>query len=284
MRRFTTSDGLSLAFRDEGEGLPVLCLAGLTRNGDDFAPMIAALHGAARFIRLDLRGRGGSDFDPVPANYTPWIEARDALECLDHLGIARAVVIGTSRGGILAMLMAMAARERLLAVCLNDLGPVIEPAGLARIMGYVGLPPEARTLDAVARALAVANADGFPGVPLARWRDWAAGAFRETGEGIALRYDPRLRDALLKQAEAGPLPDLWLIFDALAGIPLGLVRGANSDLLSSATAAEMRARRPDMGLAEVPDRGHPPFLDEPEALALIRSLLDRARQVAEMAA
>lgn len=284
MRRFTTSDGLSLAFRDEGEGLPVLCLAGLTRNGDDFAPMIAALHGAARFVRLDVRGRGASDFDPSPANYTPWIEARDALECLDHLGIDRAVVIGTSRGGILAMLMAMAARERLLAVCLNDLGPVIEPAGLARIMGYVGLPPEARTLDAAARALALANAAEFPGVPLARWRDWAAGAFRETGEGLALRYDPRLREALLKQAEAGPLPDLWPVFDALADIPLGLVRGANSDLLSPATTTEMQARRPDMGLAEVPDRGHPPFLDEPEALALIRSLLDRARHGAEMAA
>jgi pimeloyl-ACP methyl ester carboxylesterase len=283
VRRFRTSDGLSLAYRDEGSGLPLLCLAGLTRNGDDFAAVAAAFRGEARIVRLDSRGRGGSDRDPNIMNYTPWIEARDALELLDHLGIARAAVLGTSRGGMLAMLMGMAARERLLGVILNDIGPVIEPAGLESVMSYLGLPPPDRSLDAAAVRLAGLHATDFPGVTPAAWRRWAAGGFRETAAGLELRYDPALRAALLRQAEAGPLPDLWPVFDALAGVPLALIRGANSNLLAAATAEAMQARRPDMLRVDVADRGHVPFLDEPRSLAAIREILGRARQAAAAA-
>lgn len=277
MRHFASSDGLALAFRDEGAGLPVLCLAGLTRNGEDFAPMIAALPGPYRFIRLDSRGRGASDRDPDFRNYTPAIEARDALELLDHLGLARAAVIGTSRGGMLALLMAFAARDRILGIALNDVGPVIEPAGLDYILSYLGLPPPWPDLDEAAEALAARYARDFPGTGPREWRRWAAGGLEEGPGGLALRYDPRLRDALLAQAEAGPLPDLWPLFDALGDIPVAVIRGANSNLLAATTVAEMRARRPDLVAAEVPGRGHVPFLDEPESLAAISALLDRAR-------
>ncbi len=274
MRRFTTSDGLGLAFRDEGAGLAVLCLAGLTRNMEDFDPVAAALAGQARVIRLDARGRGASDYDPNPANYHVTVEARDALELLDHLSIPRALVIGTSRGGMLAFLMGLAAHERLAGVVLNDIGPEIAPEGLAAIMAYVGLPPTDRDLDAAAARLRAQNALRFPGVALSAWRVWAARTYRPLpGGGLALRYDPAIRDALLAQAEAGPLPDLWPLFDGLAGIPLGLIRGANSDLLTAETAQRMRARRPDMRYAEIADRGHIPFLDEPGSLALIRAVL-----------
>ncbi|HEU0222626.1 MAG TPA: alpha/beta hydrolase [Paracoccaceae bacterium] len=279
MRRFTTSDGLSLAYRDEGAGFPVLCLAGLTRNGVDFDPVLAAFGAEARTIRLDSRGRGASDRDPDFRNYTPAIEARDALELLDHLGLAQVAVIGTSRGGILAMLMALAAKERLLGIVLNDVGPVIEPAGIEAILTYVGLRPPEATLDALAARLAAQNATDFPGVGPARWRHWAAGVYAETPDGLELRYDPKIRDAILAQIEAGPPPDLWPVFDAFEGIPLALLRGANSRLLSAAAAAEMRARRPDMICAEIPGRGHAPFLDEPESLAAIGSLLALARAV-----
>ena len=270
--RFTAADGTGLHFTDEGprDGKPVLCLSGLTRNGTDF-DYVAPHLGDVRLIRMDYRGRGRSDWAD-PSTYQVPIEAGDALALLDHLGIARAAVLGTSRGGLIAMVLAATAKERLTGVCLNDIGPVIEPEGLGAIREFIGQPPAQKTLEeaAVARARFMA---GFDGVPMERWRAEAAKHYVEGPEGLSINYDPRLREAFLAAFEA-PAPDLWPVFDALAGLPLALIRGANSDLLSEATAAEMRRRRPDMLFADVPDRGHVPFLDEPEALAVIRAWLE----------
>ncbi len=274
-RRFTTGDGLSLAYRDDGAGVPVLCLCGLTRNMADFDFVVRDFAGRARIIRLDTRGRGASDYDPDFHGYSVSREAQDAMELLDHLGIKRAAILGTSRGGLIAMALAATHRDRLAGVCLNDIGPVIDPAGLVKIMGYLGITPGYRTLEDGARALAERNAAQFPGVPLDLWRIHAARIWLETPTGLALRYDRRLRDAVIAHSPTGGIPDLWPLFDMMAGLPLAVIRGANSDLLSAATVAGMRERRPDMIVAEVPDRGHVPFLDEPEARAAIAAFLDR---------
>jgi pimeloyl-ACP methyl ester carboxylesterase len=271
MPSFQTSDDVRLHFEDteaEGDGPPILCLAGLTRNSTDFEYVLPYLADAHRVIRLDARGRGRSARSPDWRDYTVPTEARDVLELLAHLGLGRVAVLGTSRGGLIAMALAAAARDRLAGVCLVDIGPVVEPAGLDAIRGYVGQPPEAATLDDAVAMRATLMA-GFEGVPESRWREEVEHHYRETEDGLAINYDPRLRDAVLEtmgEEGAAKGPDLWPLFDLLEGLPLALIRGANSDLLSPATAAEMRRRRPDMIFADVPGRGHVPFLDEPEAL------------------
>jgi 2-haloalkanoic acid dehalogenase type II len=263
---FTASDGLRLAYRDTGNGPALLCLCGLTRNMADFDFVARDFADRARIIRLDTRGRGASDYDPDYRNYSIAREAQDAIDLLDHLGLDRAAILGTSRGGLIAMALAAGPhRNRLSGVCLNDIGPEIDTTGLGHIFTYLGVPPAYRTLDEGAAALKAGNEARFPGVPLERWRLHAERIWRQTPTGVALRYDRRLRDAVLEQSATGGAVDLWPMFDAFTGLPLALIRGARSDLLSASTAEAMRARRPDMTFADVPDRGHVPFLDEPEA-------------------
>ncbi|WP_040610388.1 alpha/beta fold hydrolase [Oceaniovalibus guishaninsula] len=262
MARFTSPDGLSLHYEDQGGGMPLLCLSGLTRNATDFAYLLPHL-ADCRVIRPDYRGRGRSDWG-APETYTLPVEAGDVLALLDHLGIERAAIIGTSRGGLIAMFLAATAKDRLLGVCLNDIGPELAPAGMAAIRGYVGQNPVQKTLAEAAAARATLMA-GFEGVPEDRWRQEVAHHYVEGPEGLRINYDPGLAAAVAE----GAVPDLWPLFDALDGLPLAAIRGANSDLLSRETLAEMRRRRPDMIVAEVPGRGHVPFLDEPEALDAI---------------
>jgi pimeloyl-ACP methyl ester carboxylesterase len=248
----------------------VLCLSGLTRNGDDFN-YVAQHLGDVRLIRMDYRGRGRSDWAD-PATYTVPVEARDALDLLDHLGLKQAAILGTSRGGLIAMALAATARDRLLGVCLNDIGPVVDLGGLALIKTYVGKNPQQKTYEEAAKARAIFYRD-FKNVPESRWLEEARMHLVETPEGLKINYDPdlaRIFDATDPEADPAPA-DFWPFFDALAGLPLATIRGANSDLLSPETAAEMRRRLPKMIYAEVPDRGHVPFLDEPEALAAIRA-------------
>jgi pimeloyl-ACP methyl ester carboxylesterase len=272
-QHFTAPDGARLAFLDQGAGLPLLCLPGLTRTMADFDYLVPHLP-PLRLIRMDYRGRGGSAWTGA-ASYTVPVEARDALALLDHLGVAKAAVLGTSRGGLIGMELAATARDRLLGLCLNDVGPEIHRPGLERIFDYVGRNPAPPTQDALAEVLARAM-PGFANVPRARWLQEAQKHTIATPGGLRITYDPALRDAFLA-AFSGPPVDLWPQFDALAGLPVALIRGANSDLLSAATAAEMRRRRPDMIMAEVPDRAHVPFLDEAESLAAIRAFLQAVR-------
>ncbi|MCV2863571.1 alpha/beta fold hydrolase [Albidovulum sediminicola] len=264
---FTASDGARLAYRDEGAGLPVLCLAGLTRSSTDFDFLVPHLPGV-RLIRADYRGRGASDWTGAES-YTVAREAQDALELLAHLGIARTAILGTSRGGLIGMALAATARDRVSGLCLNDIGPVIERGGLDRICDYVGRNPAARSISELAEKLPRAM-PGFEDVPPARWTAFAHQLYEETPDGLKIRYDPALRDSFLAGYQA-PVADLWPLFDASAGLPLALIRGANSDLLSPETAEEMRRRRPDMIFADVPGRAHVPFLDEAESLAAIRA-------------
>lgn len=268
-RFFTTSDGTRLAFADEGAGMAVLCLPGLTRTMADFDYMIPHLP-PCRLIRMDYRGRGASQWTGA-ATYSVPQEGRDALELLDHLGVAKAAIIGTSRGGLIGMLLAAVARDRLLGLCLNDVGPEIHRPGLERIMDYVGRNPAVKTHAELAARLP-RNMPGFEGVPESRWLEEAVKHYTQTAEGLRITYDPALREAFLAAFE-GPPVDLWPLFDALQGLPVTLIRGANSDLLSQACADEMQRRRPDMIFASVPDRAHVPYLDEPEAVAALRAFL-----------
>ncbi|WP_374376983.1 alpha/beta fold hydrolase [Tabrizicola sp.] len=267
-QHFPAEDGARLAYRDDGAGLPLLCLPGLTRSLADFDYLIPHLP-PLRLIRMDYRGRGESAWTG-PATYTVEQEGKDALRILDHLGVAKAAILGTSRGGLIGMVLGAVARDRVLGLCLNDVGPEIARDGLARISDYVGRNPAGGTVAGYADRLS--RSPGFDGVPMTRWLDEARKLAVETPDGLRLPYDPALREAFLAAFD-GPPVDLWPLFDALAGLPLALIRGANSDLLTPETAQKMRARRPDMRFAEVPARAHIPFLDEPEAVALIRSFL-----------
>jgi pimeloyl-ACP methyl ester carboxylesterase len=241
--RFTAPDGTGLYYRDAGAGLPLLCLAGLTRNSGDFDHL---------------------------APHLP-----DALALLDHLGLAQAAVLGTSRGGLIGLWLAATAKGRLSGLALNDIGPVIEARGMAVIRSYLGRNPAQQTYEAAARVRA-AQWTAFRDVPQARWLAEVRNHYAETAEGLVIRYDPRLRAAVLAAWDQ-PEPDLWPQFDAAAGLPLAAIRGADSDLFSRATLAEMARRRPDMIWAEVPGRGHVPFLDEPQALAALRRWLGALR-------
>ncbi|MFH5775827.1 alpha/beta fold hydrolase [Paracoccus sp. NGMCC 1.201697] len=273
-RHFVAGDGARLAFRDEGEGLPILALSGLTRTGGDF-DYVAPLLDGVRLIRPDYRGRGASDWTGADS-YTVQQEARDALDLLNHLEIEQAAILGTSRGGLIGMYLAATSGNRLHGLCLNDVGPMLARAGLEKIKDYVGRNPAARSHAELAAKLPKLMPE-FRNVPASRWLAEALRHYRETPEGLKITYDPALRDATLS-AFGGPDIDLWPLFDTMRDLPLALIRGGNSDLLSAEVAAEMQRRRPDMIFAEVPDRGHIPFLDEPPALQAIREWLLLIRQ------
>ncbi|SEW29961.1 Pimeloyl-ACP methyl ester carboxylesterase [Cognatiyoonia koreensis] len=269
MPHFTTADGTQLYYSQAGEGIPVIALAGLTRNGGDFDHV--APHMPVRFIRLDYRGRGKSDWAD-PSTYTIPQEAEDTLALMDHLGLKQAAILGTSRGGLIAMLLAATVKDRLLGVALNDIGPEIADAGLDVIKKYVGKTPLQKTYKEAAQVRALTWTH-FQDVPMERWVHEVSNHYEETPDGLKLRYDPKLRDAVL-EAGAQPAPDLWPLYDALNGLPLALIRGANSDLLTVETADEMLSRRPDMIRADIPKRGHVPFLDEELSLDALAEWLE----------
>ncbi len=266
---FTAADGTRLAFDRQGEGTALLCLPGLTRNRADFDYVRPYLTGV-QVIRMDYRGRGSSAWSGA-ASYTVLQEAQDAMALLDHLGIARAAIMGTSRGGLIGLFLAHLAKLRLLGLCLNDIGPVVERGGVERIATYIGRRPLAHDLVDYAHRLAQAN-PGFANVPDERWLAEAAHQVRATGDGLQLSYDPALREAFTAGMQA-PSADLWPLFDLCIDLPVAVIRGANSDLLSAETLTEMQRRHPDLIQATVPDRGHVPFLDEPESLAGLRAFL-----------
>jgi pimeloyl-ACP methyl ester carboxylesterase len=279
-RYFGAPDGRRLAYQDTGgPGPAVLCLAGLTRNARDFAGLAAHLAGGERrgyrVLRLDARGRGLSEWadDPV-AEYTVPVEAGDALALLDHLEVPRAAIVGTSRGGILGLIIGATAPGRLSCLVLNDIGAVIEPRGLDNIMGFLGIEPSAESFEALAGALERAMGAEFPDLSSRQWQGFARTIYRDDGGRPRLSYDARLRAAVEAEMPAAPA-DLWALFDALAGLPILTIRGENSDILSAETLAEMARRRPDMAHVTVANRGHAPFLDEPAAVAAIDEFLER---------
>lgn len=275
---FTSADGLALYGRDYPAGddkTPILCLAGLTRTSRDFEPLAHWLAGARRLITMDYRGRGRSAYAPDPLTYRPDIELADALRLLDRLDIERVNVIGTSRGGIIAMIMAAQYPQRLTGVLLNDVGPVIERVSLHRIRSYLGKALAFESWDDAVSALKAGN-PGFEGLSDEDWLNFARRVFVENDGRIAQDYDLRLVQTFPtdEEIEKADSPDLWPLFDALMAFPVMVLRAENSDLLSAQTVAQMRKRHPRLAAYTIKDRGHVPFLDEPAARAAIQAWLE----------
>jgi pimeloyl-ACP methyl ester carboxylesterase len=284
--RYRSSDGLNLYARDYGPEtggrLPLLCLPGLTRNSKDFATIAPRLASGRRIVCPDFRGRGRSQYAGDPLTYRPEVELADSMALLDRLGIARAAVIGTSRGGIVAMGMAAKHPERLAGILFNDIGPRIEPEGLLRIRSYLGRTPAfASWADAVAWLRPVHP--GFEALTAAEWLAFARAVFHEENGVPRADSDPAIAIAFPTAAdmESGKVPELWPLFELTAAVPVTILRGANSDLLSEATVAVMMARHGTAEAVTVRDRGHVPFLDEPEAFAAIERWLDRVDRQAK---
>jgi pimeloyl-ACP methyl ester carboxylesterase len=271
-------DGLKLHYRDypgDPAKLPVLCLSGLTRNARDFAPVAARLSPGRRVICAELRGRGESANAPDPMSYTPPVYLADLAALIEALALERVVLFGTSLGGILSMLIGATMPGKVGGVLLNDIGPVVEAAGLARIRGYVGKNASWPTWVHAARTIAEGQRDAFPKYGLEDWLAMAKRLCRLTSAGkIVFAYDMRIAEPL-RQPEVAAPPDMWPALDALAGRPALLVRGGRSDILSIATATEMARRLPEMEVVTLPDIGHAPVLDEPPAAAGIDRLLAR---------
>jgi pimeloyl-ACP methyl ester carboxylesterase len=277
-RYWTSGDGLKLHYRDYPGPLerpPLLCLPGLTRNARDFEPVADAFAGEWRVLAIEFRGRGLSQPDPDPANYHPGTYVADLVKLLDQLGIADAVFIGTSLGGLVTMALAADDSERIAGALLNDVGPELDPAGLARIATYVGKESRFSTLDEVVDALAARNRDLYPDYGAADWRRFARRLVRdEPGGGLAFDYDPRIADGFKRPAEA-PVEAAWDMYRALDGRPVTVLRGALSDLLAPAVAERMAREISDCELVTVPQVGHAPSFDEPESLAALDRLLER---------
>ena len=280
---WSSPDGLKLHARDypgDAARAPVICIHGLTRNAADFedlAERIAA--NGRRVIAVDVRGRGLSDRDANPANYQPGTYATDILALLSHLKIERAVFIGTSMGGLITMVLAAFAPHVIAAAVLNDIGPELADAGIARISAYVG---KARPVENWADAAAYAKEVNGQAFPDASDEDWAAFARRTFADGPdgkpVVAYDPNIALAFQTDPDAppAPRPDMWPLFRALiADRPVLLIRGGLSDLLDETIAAKMRQAAPAMAYAEVPRVGHAPMLTEPQAWAAIESFLAR---------
>lgn len=282
-RYWWSNDGLRLHARDypprdvarSAGRPPILCLPGLTRNARDFEALAERLSAEWRVIVVNLRGRGDSGYAKDSMSYVPLVYVQDIEKLLGEIGSPHYVAIGTSLGGIVTMLLAATARESLVGAVLNDVGPELDPAGLARIRGYVGKSSVFPTWMHTARALAETNADIYPGYDIHDWLAMAKRLYRLNASGrIVLDYDTKIAEPLrVPGNEAGP--DMWRALESLGSAPVLVVRGALSDVLPAPVADRMIAALPDAELVTVANAGHAPTLDEPEAAQAIDRFMAR---------
>lgn len=271
--RFSARDGLRLAAREwEGpEGrTPILCLPGLTRSADDFRDLAARHAGRRRVLALDPIGHGESARPEELGRYAIPDSLRDVTDAMAALHCPRAVIVGTSFGGILAMVLAVVRPTAIAGVVLNDIGPRVEDIGFDQVRDFVGRDPALPSLDAAVAHLRavlpplVMDEEGWRRFALLTYAPDEAGVFHP-------RWDVRVAEAL---RGAGKAPDLWPAFRALAHVPVMLVRGELSELLSAETAARMRAARPDMDFVNVPGTGHCPTLEEKVVVGALDRFLE----------
>jgi pimeloyl-ACP methyl ester carboxylesterase len=282
--RYSSQDGLSLFVRDYGDRLspwlPVVCLPGLSRSGRDFDELARALAGQGlrprRVLAFDYRGRGRSEWDRSGTSYAPLVEMSDVFDGMAALGIPRAAVVGTSRGGIIGMLMAVARPTTVAALVLNDIGPVIEPRGLARIKTYVGHMPAPEDWEDAERILRRLHGVQFTALTDKDWRAYTRLTWRDDNGRPAGDYDPALGRTLDAIEFDKPIANLWKEFRMLAAIPVLAIRGENSDLLSPETFAAMAAAHARLEAMTVPGQGHAPLLFQSPLIQRIANFLTSA--------
>jgi pimeloyl-ACP methyl ester carboxylesterase len=278
---YESTDGLRLCCTlhaaQRPNGLSVLCLPGLTRNSRDFAALAAHLTRQHEVLAVDLRGRGQSAWDPDPTHYQLPTYVRDAWTLLDSRGLDRFIVIGTSLGGLMAMTMAATEPLRVAGVVLNDIGPEIDPAGLRRIASYVGqLPAVTNWNEAIAQTKSVYGL-ALPGLTDDQWSDYARRGYRENDNGIPVPdVDPKIAE-VFRRPRTGD-PDLWALFRRLASVPMLVIRGGLSDILSLDTLNRMIREKANLSHVTIAQRGHAPLLDEPQCLMAIDDFLMRYGQ------
>ena len=278
---YTAHDGLKLYAAEYGphdSDITVLCMHGLTRNHKDFEPMIRGLELPARYISVDVRGRGRSDRDPSGETYAPPVYVQDMATLIDHLKLDNLILFGTSMGGLMAMLMAKAFPDKIKRIVINDVGPEVNPAGLKRIAGYAGGNETFDNLDDAATAIGRTQASVYPDYNADDWLEFAKRTCTVRDDGkIIFDYDP-----VIVRGMGSTKPSwrvnfaMWRIYSALKAIPLLIVRGETSDILTEKTANRMLKRHKGSRLLTVPGRGHTPFLNEPESLHAIRKFISTA--------
>jgi len=249
-------------------------LHGLTRNSRDFEVLAERYAGNWRVIAVDFRGRGASEWDSVSAHYVPGTYAKDVLQLLGDLDIREAVFLGTSLGGLVTMIIATIAPERIAGAMLNDIGPELDLSGLQRIQSYLGKPVIFPSWDDAAAELRARHGELHPSYGDAEWLRFARRVCRQTERGIEFDYDMSIVEPFAG-GNRGEVPDGWPFYRALAGRPVLVLRGGNSDLLSDPASERMASEIPDVEVVTVPDVGHAPDLGEPESVAAIDRLLDR---------
>jgi len=276
---YDSADGLRLycrAFSAQQSGaLPVLCLHGLTRNSRDFVDLATHLRARYEVLAADQRGRGRSAWDPDPSRYEIATYVRDMWSLLDARGVKRVITIGTSLGALMSMVMMAQRADRIAGAVLNDAGPELDPAGVRRIAGYTGkLPPVSNWAEAATQTRSVYGS-ALPG--LSDWMEYAHRGYRENDAGIPVPdFDPRIAEAFKNPPKV--TPDLWPLFATLKTVPLLVIRGVLSDILSAATVQRMAHEHPRLTHVTVANRGHAPLLDEPEAVSAIDAFLARCAQ------
>ena len=285
----SAQDGLRLHVREYGSRtsrvLPVVCLPGLTRTVGDFDVLAPALAADGerhrRVIAIDSRGRGQSEYDRNPENYNLAVELADVVAVLTALAVDAAVFIGSSRGGLLTMLMGVARPAAVAGAVLHDIGPVIEPKGLARLKSYVGKMPQPRNFEEGAEILRRLFSAQFPKITPEQWLGAAHRTWQAKEGQLEPTYDVRLAHTLASIDIERSLPPLWNEFDVLSRVPVMVIRGANSDILSAETVAAMAARHPRLEVIEVPDQGHVPLLDGDDLIRRIAAFVAKCDRSAD---
>lgn len=275
---FTNPDGLKQHYRDynlASEEAPViLCMPGLTRNARDFEEIAEHLSERCRIICVEQRGRGLSDWDPEPGRYQPVTYVADMMALLDHLHIKQVIALGTSLGGIMTILIQAMHSGILMAAILNDIGPEVDPKGLARIQGYVGKGAPPQSWDEAIAQLKSGNSEVYPNFSAAEW-EWFTRKLYTEKDGVPVAdYDPAISQNL-NANEDQAAPDLWPVFAAMSTIPVVVLRGELSDILSADTLGVMAQVHPDLISVTVPGVGHAPLLREPECIEAIDRLIGR---------
>ena len=276
---YQSSDGLRLYARDypsrdgNDEAPVLLCMHGLTRNSADFSGLAGHFSERCRVISVDQRGRGRSEYDPVITNYTPAVYVQDMFKLLDEQGVQSVILVGTSMGGLMSFLMCAMQPQRIRGVVLNDIGPEVDDRGLERIKGYVGKARPVTSWEEAVEQQKAINGIAFPDFSEQEWWDFTRGVYRDEDGVPVIAYDAAIAQPMAEEDSGAVPPDLWPLFESIASIPMLVIRGESSDILSPDCVDGMRQRKSDLCVAVIPNRGHAPTLNEASSRQAIEGFL-----------